>query len=56
VVLNPKNSLFVANARGRQTADILASLASTCRRQEVAPQLYFVQLLIKTCARPKSVI
>ena len=46
VVLNRKNSLFVGNARGGRTAAILASLTSTCRRQEVDPQLYLTQLLM----------
>lgn len=46
VVLNRKNSLFVGNPRGGRTAAILASLASTCRRHEVDPQLYFTQLLM----------
>jgi hypothetical protein len=35
VVLNRKNSLFVGNPRGGRTAAILASLTSTCRRQDV---------------------
>lgn len=46
VVLNRKNSLFVGNARGGRTAAILASLTSTCRRQDVDPQLYLTQLLV----------
>jgi hypothetical protein len=46
VVLNRKNSLFVGNARGGRTAAILASLTSTCRRNEVDPQLYLTQLLM----------
>jgi hypothetical protein len=46
VVLNRKNSLFVGNARGGHTAAILASLASTCRRHDVDPQIYLTQLLI----------
>jgi transposase len=46
VVLNRKNSLFVANPRGGRTAAILASLTSTCRRHEIDPQLYLTQLLI----------
>src|SRR5579883_287336 len=46
VVLNRKNSLFVGNPRGGRTAAILASLASSCRRHEVDPQLYFTQLLL----------
>ena len=46
VVLHRKNSLFVGNPRGGRTAAILASLASTCRRHDVDPQLYFTQLLL----------
>ena len=46
VVLNRKNSLFVGNERGGRTAAILASLASTCRRHDIDPQLYFTQLLM----------
>jgi transposase len=46
VVLNRKNSLFVGNPRGGRTAAILASFASTCRRHDVDPQLYFTQLLM----------
>ena len=46
VVLNRKNSLFVANPRGGRTSAILATLTSTCRRNDVDPQLYLTQLLI----------
>jgi transposase len=46
VVLNRKNSLFVGNPRGGRTAAILASLTSSCRRHEMDPQLYFMQLLM----------
>src|SRR3981189_1458906 len=46
VVLNRKNSLFVGNARGGRTAAILASLTGTCRRHDVDPHLYFMQLLV----------
>jgi len=46
VVLNRKNSLFVGNPRGGRTAAILASLTSSCRRHEIDPQLYFMQLLM----------
>ncbi|MGC9159362.1 MAG: IS66 family transposase [Terracidiphilus sp.] len=46
VVLNQKNSLFVGNARGGRTAVILASLASTCRRHDIDPQIYLTQLLV----------
>ena len=54
VVLNRKNSLFVGNARGGRTAAILASLTSTCRRQDVDPQLYLTQLLINLPTLPIS--
>ncbi len=43
VVLNRKNSLFVGNPRGGRTAAILAS---TCRRHDIDPQMYFTQLLL----------
>ena len=46
VVLNRKSSLFVGNARGGRAAAILASLASSCRRHDVDPQLYLTQLLV----------
>src|SRR6266404_1611025 len=46
VVLNRKNSLFVGNPRRGRTAAILASLTSSCRRHEMDPQLYFMQLLM----------
>jgi len=46
VVLNRKNSLFVGNARGGRTAAILASLTSSCRRNDMDPQLYLTQLLV----------
>ncbi len=45
VVLNRKNRPCVGNARGGRTAATLASLASTCRRHEIYPQIYFKQLL-----------
>ena len=54
IVLNRKNSLFVANARNGRTAAILASMTSTCRRHEVDPQLYLTQLLINLPTMPIS--
>jgi len=54
IVLNRKNSLFVGNARGGRTAAILASMASTCRRHDVDPQLYLTQLLINLPTLPIS--
>jgi len=37
ICLNRKNSLFVGNERGGQTAAILSSITSTCRRHNVDP-------------------
>ncbi|HEY1684100.1 MAG TPA: transposase domain-containing protein, partial [Tepidisphaeraceae bacterium] len=54
VVLNRKNSLFVGNQRGGQTAAILSSLTSTCRRHDINPQHYLTQLLINLPATPIS--
>ena len=45
VVLNRKNSLFVGSERGGQTAAILSTLTSTCRRHGIDPQHYLTQLL-----------
>ena len=53
-VLNRKNSLFVGNARGGWTAAILASLTSSCRRHEMDPQLYFMQLLMHLPSWPAN--
>jgi hypothetical protein len=54
VVLNRKNSLFVGNPRGGRTAAILASLTSSCRRHEMDPQLYFMQLLMNLPSWPQT--
>lgn len=54
IVLNRKNSLFVGNARGGQTAAILASLTSTCRRHDIDPQHYLTQLLTNLPDTPIS--
>jgi transposase len=54
VVLNRKNSLFVGNERGGQTAAILSSLTSTCRRHDIDPQHYLTQLLTTLPATPIS--
>ena len=45
IALNRKNSLFVGNERGGETAAILSSFTSTCRRHGIDPQVYFTQLL-----------
>jgi transposase len=54
ICLTRKNSLFVANERGGQTAAILSSLSSTCRRHDIDPQRYLTQLLAKLPAIPIS--
>jgi transposase len=54
IVLNRKNSLFVGNQRGGQTAAILSSLTSTCRRHNIDPQRYLTQLLTNLPDTPLS--
>jgi hypothetical protein len=54
IVLNRKNSLFVGNARGGETAAILSSLTSTCRRHGIDPQHYLTQLLNNLPDTPMS--
>jgi len=54
ICLNRKNSLFVGNERGGQTAAILSSLTSTCRRPGVNSQHYLTQLLTNLPAMPIS--
>jgi hypothetical protein len=54
IVLNRKNSLFVGNERGGQTAAILSSLTSTCRRHNIDPQRFLTQLLTNLPATPIS--
>jgi transposase len=56
ICLNRKNSLFVGNERGGQTAAILSSLTSTCRRHNIDPQRYLTQLLTNLPATPISQI
>ena len=54
VVLNRKNSLFVGNQRGGETAAVLSSITSTCRRHGVDPQRYLTQLLANLPGTPTS--
>jgi transposase len=56
IALNRKNSLFVGNPRGGQTAAILSSFTSTCRRHGINPQIYFTQLLTNLPTTPQSQI
>jgi transposase len=45
IALLRKNALFVATPRGGETAAILSTVTSTCRRHEINPQAYLTQLL-----------
>ncbi len=54
IALGRKNFLFVGSPRGGQTAAILASMTSTCRRQKINPQLYLTQLLANLPTTPKD--
>jgi len=45
IALLRKNVLFVATPRGGETAAILSSLTSSCRRHELNPPAYLTQLL-----------
>jgi len=54
IALLRKNALFVATARGGQTAAILSSLTSTCRRHDINPQTYLTQLLTNLPTTPMS--
>jgi transposase len=49
-----KNALFVATPRGGETAAILSSLTSTCRRHDINPQTYLTQLLANLPDTPIS--
>jgi hypothetical protein len=54
IALLRKNALFVGTARGGETAAILSSLTSTCRRHGLNPQAYLTQLLVKLPDPPIS--
>jgi transposase len=54
IALLRKNSLFVATPRGGETAAILSSLTSTCRRHDINPQAYLTQLLANLPDTPLS--
>lgn len=45
IALLRKNALFAGSPRGGESAAILSSLTSTCRRHEIDPQAYLTQLL-----------
>lgn len=52
--LTRKNSLFVGNPRGGETAAILSSLTSPCRGHGVDPQRYLTQPLVNLPAVPDA--
>ena len=54
IALLRKNALFVATPAGGQTAAILSSFTSTCRRHDINPQAYLTQLLTNLPDTPIS--
>ena len=54
IALLRKNALFAGSPRGGETAAILSSLTSTCRRHEINPQAYLTQLLANLPDTPIS--
>jgi len=56
IALLRKNALFVATPRGGETAAILSTLTSTCRRHHINPQAYLTQLLANLPDTPVSQI
>jgi transposase len=54
IALLRKNALFVGTGRGGETAAILSSITSTCRRHGVNPQAYLTQLLVNLQDTPVS--
>jgi hypothetical protein len=54
IVLNRKNSLFVANPRGGRTSAILASITSICRRLDLDLHRYLTQLLVNLPTTPAN--
>jgi hypothetical protein len=54
IALLRKNALFVASPRGGETAAVISSLTSTCRRHEINPQRYLTQLLANLPDTPMS--
>ena len=54
IALLRKNALFAGSPRGGETAAILSSLTSTCRRHEINPQTYLTQLLANLPDTPIS--
>jgi transposase len=45
IALLRKNALFVGTVRGGETAAVISTITSTCRRHDINPQVYLTQLL-----------
>lgn len=56
IALLRKNALFVATPRGGETAAILSSFTSTCRRHGINPQTYLTQLLVNVQDTPANLL
>lgn len=54
IALLRKNALFAGSVRGGETAAVLSSLTSTCRRHEINSQAYLTQLLANLPDTPIS--
>jgi transposase len=54
IALLRKNALFVATPNGGETAAILSTLTSTCRRHDINPQAYLTELLANLPDTPVS--
>jgi transposase len=46
IALLRKNALFVGTVRGGETAAVISTITSSCRRHDINPQVYLTQLLI----------
>jgi transposase len=54
IALLRKNALFVGTVRGGETAAVISTITSTCRRHAINPQAYLTQLLIGLQDTPLS--
>lgn len=54
IALLRKNALFVGTARGGETAAVISTITSTCRRHEINPQTYLTHLLVGLQTTPVS--
>jgi hypothetical protein len=54
IALLRKNALFVGIVRGGETAAVISTITSTCRRHQINPQVYLTQLLMGLQDTPMS--